>query len=87
MESILREAGIAYAWKKPKDGHFLPVNFQRCADGPQIRPEWRGVWIDKTVWILCSFRDKREELARRLLNHWTNKHYTYRLHPGHSYVI
>lgn len=88
MESILHEAGVAYAWKKPKDGgNFLPVDYQRCANGPMIRPEWRGEWIDCTVWVLCSFRDKREELAQRLLDHWTNGWYKFRLHPGQTFVI
>jgi len=86
--NIHHEAGVSYAWQKPDDGHFLPVIYQSAGKGANVRPQWRGVWIEKTVWILCSFRDKREELAQRLLDHWGRfPDWEYRLHPGYPFVI
>lgn len=85
---IHHEAGVSYAWQKPKDGYFVPVLFQSCGKGPNVREQWRGVWTDKTVWILFSRRDNREELTQRLLNHWSRyPDWEYRLHPGFPFSI
>lgn len=98
MVTTHNEAGVTYTWQNPRrsgqesSDPFVAVAFESRAYGQHIREEFRGVWQDRTVWILCTRRNNSEELAQRLFAHWSRYNgpretWEYRLNVGHPFVI